>query len=195
MKKSYISIAIGTLLTLPLVSYALDEVTATGTQKEGATSTEVTNTPAKLFTLCSQEAIEKRDTELAASRSSYNVAMNNALNERKVREKSAVAQKNEADKKTAIKASVENYKTQVKQAQTVLTQARKTIWQTFEQDVALCRESKGSDQEQASDVKEVMSLKKIEKGEGEKTEKKDEESKSIKETLKAQLESIRALFN
>jgi hypothetical protein len=135
----------------------------------------------KLFTECSQNAIEVRDTKLSTSRSTYNTAMTQALNERKNREKLAVAVSGEQPKKNAMKTSVETYKNQAKAAQNNLVQARKEAWQTFEDDIKKCRElheNNESTQISEEGVSETSSKK--------------EEGKGIRETI---LDSIKSLFN
>lgn len=191
MKKQLLTLSLSILACFPLYGYAEEVVTLTATTtKEITESTTTDVTPTKLFTLCSQEAIEKRDTRIAVTRSIYNTAMTSALNERKNKEKAAVALGDEGDKKSALKVSVETYKSQAKSAQSALTQARKIAWQTFENDIKKCRETQ-TEEEALLDIKESdatqgsTSMKKLE----------EPEVKGIKETIKAQLESFRSLFN
>lgn len=197
MKAKLITLTLGLMLFLPISSFALDESTTTVTtkEKEGIESEETaTNTPVKLFTLCSQEAIEARDTAISASRQVYNLAMTSALNERKVREKAAVALSHEGDKKAAIKASVETYKAQTKAAQGALTQARKLTWQAFDEAIQACRDTQEEQViTQDEKGKEMSSLKKASHLEESKKED-TETNKGLKDVLKAQIESIKSLF-
>lgn len=206
MKKHILTLGAGVLFLLPLYGYAEElplklAVSATTTLSEElvASTSTASSTPARTFTLCSQEAIEVRDTKIATSRTTYNTAMANALTERKNREKAAVAISDEGDKKDAIKASVETYKNQSKAAQTVLVAARKIAWQTFESDIKKCHEAQDEEVISQAAVAEpaVMSepapaMRKIEKT-VEKVEEK--ENKTIKETIKAQFENLKSLFN
>lgn len=109
------------------------------------TSATTTVTSEENFTLCQQQAIEKRDTSLASSRLLYNTAMANALIDRKNREKAAIAIADKEAKKIAIRNSVDTYKNLVKEAQDHLVDARKNAWQTFEDEVESCREVKTED--------------------------------------------------
>jgi hypothetical protein len=202
MKKHLLTIAAGFLFALPLYGYA-EEIPQTVLGVATTTKEEATSTAAvKSFTTCSQEAIEARDTKIAASRLTYNTAMANALTERKNREKAAVAILDEDDKKDAIKASVDTYKHQAKAAQTTLTQARKLAWQTFDNDIKACRdlEQVADDAAQVIKAEEdqtpVARTMMMKKGtETEITETKTTDSKSFKDTLKDKLESIKSLFN
>ena len=195
MKKQLLQTSLGILFLLPFSLYAAeDAVLPSATIKESststagtATSTDSTATSAvQLFTECSQQAIEDRDTKIAQTRVLYNTAMAKALIERKNREKAAVAVKDEDDKKTAIKASVDTYKNQAKAAQNTLSQARKLAWQTFENDVEKCHEleSEGMNKEQGTSSA-TTTFKKVE----------IQETKSIGNTIKAQFESFKSLFN
>jgi hypothetical protein len=163
-------------------------------QKNSTTTEEgddVATSSAKLFTICSQEAIESRDTKIAASRLIYNNAMASALNDRKNKEKAAVAIKNESDKKTAIKVSVDAYKSLVKTAQNNLVSSRKAAWTEFEADIATCRTVQEKEDmvitshNISSDEAQEPSLRKNE----------DNEVKTIKDTFKAKFESLKSLFN
>jgi hypothetical protein len=200
MKKH--TVILGTLLAfiIPLYSHAEDlpltvgSTTITKEEKSDATTTPKIRT----FTICSQEAIEVRDTAIATSRLTYNISMSNALTERKNREKAAVALEDEGAKKEAIKASVETYKHQAKTAQTTLTQARKTAWQTFENDIKKCRELEDVEQVLASSTDEHPQMSKMmmkKSGEDEAKESKKEEAKSISDVIKVKLESLKSLFN
>lgn len=200
MKKQLVTLGASILFLLPLYGYAEEVPT---TVLSGASSTkELKDESAssavllKTFTTCSQEAIESRDTSIASSRLTYNNAMTSALLERKNSEKAAVALKTDDTKKDALKLSVETYKKETKAAQTVLTQARKLTWQTFDSDIKKCREledieteSKSENTQPAIASEPSTFSKKIEKSENK------EEVKTIKETLKAQFESFKSLFN
>lgn len=171
--------------------------------KEDSSSTdkelvEVT-TSVKSFTVCSQEAIELRDTKIASSRTFYNTAMTNALSERKNREKAAVAITNTDDKKTALKLSIDTYKNQAKVAQTTVTQARKTIWRSFEDDIKSCHDREDEENKQSASTRSSLSPSAIKdmKIVGDVSMKRTEEGevKTIKETIRAGFESLRSLFN
>jgi NADH dehydrogenase/NADH:ubiquinone oxidoreductase subunit G len=154
--------------------------------------------PENAFTTCSQEAIEARDTSIASSRLIYNTAMNTALTERKNREKVAVTIEEEGAKKDAIKASVETYKQQTKQAQTALVAARKLAWQTFENDIKKCREL-GTEttqiiKEDEQQPAQSRTMKKTQDDDTVKELRKDE-SKSIGDMIKVKFESLKSLFN
>lgn len=202
MKKHLLTIAAGFLFALPLYGYA-EELpqtvlgVATSTKEEATTTISI-----KTFTACSQEAIEARDTKIAASRLTYNTAMANALTERKNREKAAVAILDEDDKKDAIKASIETYKHQAKTAQATLTQARKLAWQTFDNDIKACRdleqETDDASQVTKAEEEQVPAARTMMMKKGSETETADTkavESKSFKETIKDKFESIKSLFN
>ncbi len=199
MKKQLLHATLGALLFIPLYGYAAEEVPSSTPIKKDSVSKELSiedatstaSTTAKSFTTCSQEAIEKRDTKIASSRALYNTSMTSALTERKNKEKAAVAVLDADDKKDAIKLSIENYRNKAKGAQTILTQARKMTWQTFEDDITVCRELEKNTEEPSNEPLGISarsmepSLKKNE----------DSEPKSIKETIKAGIESLRSLFN
>ncbi len=141
----------------------------------------IPETPEQLFTTCSQDAIESRDTKLTQARTTYNNAINKALNDRKNEEKAAVAIKNDKEKKEAIKESVDTYKAQIKTIQNTLTSARKTVWQNFENDVKTCRELYSTDNKEKSD-NEAKSIEE---------KKETPEPKTMKESF---LGSIKSLF-
>lgn len=200
MKKQLVTLGAGILFLLPLYGYAeevatpvLGNASSTKEQKdESASSTPLLKT----FTTCSQEAIEARDTSIASSRLTYNNAMTSALLERKNSEKAAVALKTDDAKKDALKLSVETYKKEAKAAQTTLTQARKLTWQTFDNDIKKCREledtdtaSKSEDDQPTVTSEPATFSRKMEKSENK------EEVKTIKDTIKAQFESFKSLFN
>lgn len=203
MKKNTLTLLLGIFL-LPTFAYAEELTLAMGTSttitasttEESATSTKANTPPIKSFTVCSQEAIEKRDTHIGSSRSSYNVSMTNALNERKNREKAAVAIVDASDKKDAIKVSVDTYKNQTKAAQNTLTQTRKIVWQEFEDDIKRCREIEDQlvnrapiEKTTATDEQPSMNTRMM------KVEEVAPEPKTIKETIKAQIETFFSLFN
>ncbi len=213
MKKHLFTLGAGIFFLLPLHGYAeelpmkLAIVATTTLSREVVTgTTTASTTPVRTFTLCSQEAIETRDTRIASSRATYNIAMANALTERKNREKAAVAIIDDGDKKDAIKVSVDTYKSQAKAAQVVLVQARKVAWQSFENDIKKCHDAQSGEVMKQADSEPALmsepatpapsSMKKIEKALEKTVEKTEEkESKSIKETIKAQFENLKSLFN
>ena len=160
-------------------------------EEENASSTKESSedaTSTKSITTCTQEAIEKRDTAITASRQIYNQAMTQALTERKNSEKKAVAIKNEDDKKTAIKASVTSYKSATKTAQNTLTQARKEAWDTFQDDTDACHTLDDSNnQEEAT----APTLLKTDEPKSETVRAKVKES----EPEKSFIEVLKSLFN
>lgn len=172
-----------------LVSSTVELDSASSTLEESASST-----PERSFTVCSQEAIEARDTNIASSRSIYNTAMTNALTERKNREKAAVALKKEDAKKEALKVSVETYKAQAKAAQTTLTQARKVAWQEFDEAIQACRDIDTATNKETTvrtfDATPEPATLMRKSADGEEVE-----QKTIKDTIKAQFESFKSLFN
>jgi hypothetical protein len=188
MKKYLLQVSIGFLLLLPLYasaetassSNATTTVTSVETDVDTSTSTE------KSFTLCSQDAIEKRDTGIASSRALYNIAMTNALKDRKNKEKAAVAIASESKKKDAIKFSVNTYKNLVKTAQNNLTDAREQAWKDFENDIASCRaaEDVANTIQDEADTANAPALIKVEG-----------ETKTIKDTIKEQFDAFKSLFN
>ena len=200
MKKTTLTLTFLSSLLLPTFVSA-EEISLPGigvviSSSSSQSSTTEAVVPVKPFTLCSQEAIEKRDTDIASSRSAYNITMTNALNERKNREKAAIAIEDEKDKKDAIKLSVDTYKNQTKAAQNTLTQTRKIVWQNFENDIKRCRDTEG----QAASNQPMM-LKSVESGErGESAammmrKVEEPEMKTIKETIKGKIDTFLSLFN
>ncbi len=200
MKKQLLQASIGILFLLPLYTFAEEASSSVPVVNKDATSTETVSsstpeTPKQNFTLCSQNAIEVRDTSIATSRSIYNTAMTNALKDRKNREKAAVAITDEAEKKDAIKASVNTYKNLVKSAQNNLTQARKIAWQTFEDDIKKCHDIEDAEQiskeeteavaPETNTTSNVSSLKKAD----------NREIKNEKEQRGTIFDVIRSLFN
>lgn len=185
MKKISINIALLAAILVPSFAYAdeLAVITSTSSSVEIMAST----TQVMTFTTCSQEAIEKRDTSIAASRSAYNVTMTNALNERKNREKAAIALTVESEKKDAIKNSVDAYKNQVRVAQNTLTQLRKVAWQDFEDDIKECRTLETTAEATSTEEKPLgrAMMMKVEEA----------ENKTIKETIKGKIETFFSLFN
>lgn len=205
MKKNFITLTACIVFFIPLYGSAeeiptkLATSTITTTVEGTFSTTTASTTPVRTFTLCSQEAIEARDTKIASSRVIYNTTMANALTERKNKEKAAVAIIDESDKKHAIKTSVESYKNHTKGAQTILVQARKNAWQTFENDVKECREIQSEENLISQETSLIASTseqapmmrkaeKSVEKGE-------EKETKTIKETIKSQFENFKSLFN
>jgi DNA repair ATPase RecN len=190
MKKFSLPALILLSFLVPSFSYAAEASTTVSTTDDTAivATTTITKPVVKPFTVCSQEAIEKRDTAIAASRSLYNIAMSNALTERKNREKAAIALDDPDEKKDAIQLSVDTYKHQAKVAQTTLTQARKAIWQTFDTDVNTCRDIEAASQADTT-VNASSSI-------GADIRKMDavevKDVKSLKDTI---IDSIKSLFN
>lgn len=203
MRTILFKLGLSVLILSPSFAYAEMSELAIGTTSASvitSSSSEIVKEEMpsiKSFTECSQEAIEQRDTNIAASRSAYNVTMTNALNERKNREKAAIALKDEKERKEAIKASVDTYKNQTKTAQNTLTQARKVLWQTFENDIKQCRETAEQLTEDtafsSSTTTEEKPTRMMKIGEDSDT--KTSDTKTIKETIKNQIETFFSLFN
>ncbi len=193
MKKSlhYLSPLLLFFLLTPIFVSA-DEVSESFAIPNSATSTIVL-TKSQEFTACSQNAIELRDTRLAQARSSYNNTMNTLLAERKEAEKEAVAIEDEKERREAIKESVDSYKAQVKVIQSTLTQSRKTIWQNFESDTKTCRdnlEKKDNENKNSKDSLKEELDSKAMSAEAKKDAMADQ--RSVKESL---FESLKSLFN
>lgn len=198
MTKQFLYTTLGILLFVPLYSHAEESPLALATTSKEAiveviASSSPEEVPSKNFTTCSQEAIENRDTRIAASRSLYNSAMANALNDRKNREKTAITIKHEDDKKTAIKSSAQIYKNLVKSAQNTLTQARKDAWQTFEDDIENCRTLQNNDQELKNMTEDDNETPQIEEPALRKSV--QASKKSDDGEPKGILETLRSLFN
>lgn len=196
MKKNIRSIFIASsLLFFPLFSNAqIIDTNSTSTQNE-------TEVYAHIFTTCSQTAIETRDTSITAARSIYNVSMAKALNERKEKEKAAVAILDDNERKDAIKDVVEDYRKSSQSAQEILTASRKVTWDNFERDIQNCRESKVESMEVSTTTSSSTSAKNLttnsvaSKISAQKeliTEK--DEPKSFKESILSGLEAIKSLF-
>lgn len=184
MKKIYFTLA--ALLFIPLFGHAQIIETSTSTHSDG-------DTHARLFTLCSQNAIENRDTAITEARATYNTAMTDIVTKRKEKEKAAVALLNASEKKAAIKTAVELYRKESLVAQDALTDARKIIWSTFEADVQACREEKEGKATTTTDVTaNTMSAARSMKVEI--TEEK-EENKTLRESLKSGIDAIKSLFS
>lgn len=139
MKKIFITIA---LLTFPLFA------AAQANQEQNGVAIE-----AQIFTACSQEAIEVRDSSISAARTAYNHAMAIALGSRKDAEKKAVAITDNDEKKAAIKGVVEEYKKVVNHAQESLIKARKEAWAQFEISTSKCREASRENKASVLDTK------------------------------------------
>ena len=91
----------------------------------------IVNTPST-FTVCSQTAIEKRDTAISVARTAYNTSTQSALTARKEAFKQAVALATSTDKVTAKKEAIDIYKVAQKTSQTTYSTARKLAWSTYE---------------------------------------------------------------
>ena len=214
IKNNLIRTALIVSLLTPLYGYAEGVSTTTvptPDATEVSSTTEATSTEAlspidvaaRNFTLCSQEAIENRDTKIATSRSIYNTAMANALTERKNKEKAAVAMTSETKKKNAIKASVETYKNMVKVAQNNLTESRKIAWQDFEDDLTSCRDIQAEELAVQEELASPRVTEITEEGDTgmplqeARQEKRSipEEGNTLKETIKAGFDSLKSLFN
>jgi len=204
MKKQLLQTAIIFSMFLPLYGYAEEATSSVSTTtpeerevkvlplEEIASSTP--SSPLQNFTLCSQEAIENRDTKIATSRSVYNVAMTKALNDRKNKEKAAVALTSENNKKNAMKASVDAYKNHVKGAQNNLTDSRKIAWQEFEDDIKECHAIQDKELEAFSQEETIQASEDLTQDVASKIEE-GEDGKTLKEAIKAGIETLRSMFN
>lgn len=203
MKKNLLAIP---FIFLPLVASAQVPVVASFGVQAGSSST---TTEVQVFTACSQDAIEARDSAIGSARTAYNNAMNVALDSRKEAEKSAVAIQDSGDKKDAIKTAVEEYKKAVTQAQDALTKARKEAWDTFEANTIACRDSNGTKGDininnQSEPQKNLAPSPKTENKTNVRTMQADSKSDTSSETkatgrsfgdiIKAQIDSIRNFF-
>lgn len=203
MKKNILHLFLLLSLVLPSFAFAEDATsTASSTEESSVTasSTERALPSKKSFTVCSQEAIERRDSAIAASRTTYNTAMSNALTDRKNQEKAAVALDEPDEKKDAIKLSVDTYKDDVKKAQNDLTLARKIAWQNFDDDVNACRKLEQSQNEPEQPLSkqnpgDVKVEAKMMMAEPASKELKTAEVKTFREAIKEKIENFISLFN
>lgn len=174
MKKTTLITIMLSLLAVPAFSFAEANPDNNGHAIE-----------AQIFTTCSQEAIEARDSSISSARTAYNTTMAVALNARKEAEKKAVGLSDSDEKKSAIKNAVEEYKKAVNHAQETLIKARKEAWATFERDTENCREASKERKDSATTTPHAAAMK-------ENDDRKQEPS--LKETLKAKIESIKNLL-
>ncbi len=126
-----------------------------------------TSTPAQVFTACSQLSIGKRDTDIADARAIYNDAIADALTARKEAEVKLVGIDDPTEKKLAIKASLETYKSSVKAAQDALIKARSDAWTAFGAYMKVCNDTQKDNRKNIMDekrveLKNVTTTKKIE---------------------------------
>lgn len=162
---------------------------------ETSTSTyNDTTTYAQIFTVCSQNAIEKRDTAITEARATYNTKMTEIVTKRKEKEKAAVAIVIASEKKTAIKVAVELYRKESLAAQETLTESRKIIWETFEADVQACREGQEGENATSTAVAAANVTATTRTMQAETTEEK-EEHKTLRESLKSGIDAIKSLFS
>ena len=199
-----------TVFTLTLLSTLLIPTFASAQLQ--ATSTGYTQAT---FTSCQQAAVEKRDTAIGIARTEYNEAMKIALDVRKESVKTALSILDLEEQNDAKKKAADEYRTLTKNAQDALTKYRRNAWDAFEADTKACRETMRDVQVQAdtNTVSEKRTMMKAESVEAPKEkelaqpaqatmmramvpEKQPEpQPASFRETLKAQLESLRALFS
>ena len=201
-----------TVFTLTLLS-ALLVPTFAGAQT--STTSVVVAPPQSTFTTCQQAAVEKRDTAIGVARTEYNEAMKVALDVRKEAVKAALSIVDIDEQDDAKKEAADEYRTLTKNAQDALTKYRKNAWDTFEADTKACRETVRDVQVQTeintvSEKRSVMNAESV-AAPAEKelaqpaqatmmramvAEKQPEpQPLSFRETLKAQFESLRALFS
>lgn len=177
------------------------------------TSSAVSIQPQSVFTSCQQAAVEKRDTAIGVARTQYNEAMKVALDIRKEAVKTALNILDAEEQNDAKKQAADEYRTLTKNAQDTLTKYRKNAWDTFEADTKACRETMRDVQAQgepapASEKRSMMKAEPVEAPydaaqpaqasmmRAMVAEKQPEpQPASFRETLKAQLESLRALFS
>ena len=124
MKTKFIITLLGTAIFVPMFASAQATTASTSTVPVVVVAT---STPAT-FTLCSQAAIEKRDTAIDTTRNTYNAATQSALNIRKEALKQAEALATTTERIAAKKLAVENYRTTLKAAQNAYSTARKLAW-------------------------------------------------------------------
>jgi len=195
MKRNLLYTALAIIMIAPFSTFATETgssspaLVSTSTVESfiSGSSTVATSTPQKSFTVCSQEAIEARDTAIASSRLVYNTTMAKALNDRKNREKAAVAIVRDDAKKTAIKNSVETYKTQAKNAQAILTDSRDLAWYTFANDIKICRDIEDANILLMEQESGTTSLKMAGPN--------DTTSKTFGDVLRSSFENFKSLFN
>lgn len=201
-----------TVFTLTLLG-ALLVPTFAGAQT--STTSVVVAPPQSTFTTCQQAAVEKRDTAIGVARTEYNEAMKVALDVRKEAVKAALSIVDIDEQDDAKKEAADEYRTLTKNAQDALTKYRKNAWDTFEADTKACRETVRDVQVQTeintvSEKRSVMNAESV-AAPAEKelaqpaqatmmramvAEKQPEpQPLSFRETLKAQFESLRALFS
>jgi hypothetical protein len=201
-----------TVFTLTLLG-ALLVPTFAGAQT--STTSVVVAPPQSTFTTCQQAAVEKRDTAIGVARTEYNEAMKVALDVRKEAVKTALSIIDIDEQDDAKKEAADEYRTLTKNAQDALTKYRKNAWDTFEADTKACRETVRDVQVQTeintvSEKRSVMNAESVEAPKEKELaqpaqatmmramvpEKQPEpQPASFRETLKAQLESLRALFS
>lgn len=183
MKKIYIisticfSVFLQTSAAEPQIQ-TTETISASSTATTTASTTPSVN---QIFTECSQNAIEKRDTSIAVARTTYNTAMADALVKRKNLEKSIVAMPEGEKKKEALKAAVDAYRKSTQGIQDSLTQARKVSWDTFDATMKLCRDAKN----------DALSAHTKQSGQDGKDA---SEIQIIKESVKAQIDAFKSLF-
>lgn len=187
MKKIYYILF--AFISLPLFVHAQIIETSTSTQPN-------TDAYAQIFTVCSQNAIEKRDTAITEARATYNTKMTEIVTKRKEKEKAAVAISNSSEKKAAIKAAVELYRKESLVAQETLTEARKVIWETFETDVQTCRDAKEGTTSIATTTPASATVGTPANTRAMKIEitEEKEDTKTLRESLKSGIDAIKSLF-
>ncbi len=141
--KKLIAILVG-LTCVPFIANAQSTSTvATST----ATSTQ---TVVQSSTLCTQNAIRKRDAALVTARNLYNASMTVALEARTLAEISAIAVGDEDSQNDALKSAATVYGAQVKQAQEILKSTRQDVLSVYDEEIRKCRTDKRFNQNTGS---------------------------------------------
>ena len=126
MKKTSITLAVVSLIAVPLLASA--QINATSTAG---------SMPARNVA-CIQNAVEKRETSLISGHNSFNTSIVNALTVRKDGLKSAYALTEKGATKTAKRAVWSKFKTDTKTAHDSMRSVRKASWNTFNTDMRAC---------------------------------------------------------
>lgn len=87
---------------------------------------------------CIKNAIEKRDNAVISALNIFNSSVSLALAARKDALKAAWDLTDKAQRKEALKTAWENYKKSLKDARTILREAKKTTWKQFYTDRKAC---------------------------------------------------------
>lgn len=126
MKKISITLAVASLIAVPLLASAQ------------AIATSTTSSMPARNVVCIQSAIEKRETALIAGHNTFNTSIVNALTARKDGLKSAYALTDKGATKTAKRAVWSKFKVDGKAAHDSMRSVRKASWSAFNTDMRAC---------------------------------------------------------